>query len=73
MQHRACLVDSFSLVRFRLLAPPDGIRRPAQQRGGSGEAIGRHLFARALVDAAMTRHPTVSFYRFVPDMANVHL
>jgi hypothetical protein len=49
MQLRACLVDSFSLVRFRLLAPPAGIHRPAQQRGvGSGETIGRHLFARAL-------------------------
>jgi hypothetical protein len=49
MQRRACPVDSFSLVRFRLLAPPAGIHRPAQQRGvGSGETIGRHLFARAL-------------------------
>jgi hypothetical protein len=49
MQRRAFPVDSFLLVRFRLLAPPAGIHRPAQQRGvASGETIGRHLFARAL-------------------------
>jgi hypothetical protein len=44
MQRRACPVDSFALVRFRLLAPPAGIHPPAQQREvGSGETIGRHL------------------------------
>jgi hypothetical protein len=66
---------SLPLASFHLLVPPAGIRRPAQQRGvRSGESIGRHLFARgSIVDWAMTRHPTVYFYRFVPDMANVHL
>jgi hypothetical protein len=67
---------SLPLARFRLLVAPAGIHRLAEQHGvGSGEIIGRYFFARdPIVDWAMTRDPTVSFYRFVPDMAtNVNL